>query len=503
MRFAVAFLSIVALLSNREVSLAAERDGRQENIHDSSGLRNLKSSGQRQHVVRRVYGPENGKVRKEVALLEESTERSQTGFLTNRSHVVPYLNHPFDKNTRRLSDKPEDLYRPIRIAYDTSKLDSQRDGSNAAQIDFIKTKILPRTAEFWSRALSVVPVNGDLFISASELNNRRYCGDSEFTEVPSQHISSGIPDTDLMLYISGTPSSRFCSGSTLAVAVACNFDHFDRPTAGAINFCLNQIELRADGTASESIIQDNVDVAIHEAAHVLGMSSNSYRFFRDPDTGDARTTRPFTTKTVTCVDGVQRSLILPDENTMRFFLADNGQRFASIVTPKVRAMVRNQFNCQSIAGAQLENQPTGSDSCTGDHWDERLFYPEALSGVISPTTNILSHLTLALFEDSGWYKANYTQGQMNPWGLNAGCNFATDSCLIPSTSTPEIPAYSRGYFCNEGSRRGCSPAVTHKLACTIIDYNYILPRRVPDSQFQYFLSDTTRGGPRQADYCPV
>ena len=88
------------------------------------------------------------------------------------------------------------------------------------------------------------------------------------------------------------------------------------------------------------------------------------------------------------MDDVERSLILPDENTMKFFQADNGQRYAAVVTPKVRAIARNQFNCQELEGAKLENQPTGTDSCTGDHWDEHDYYPEALSGVISPNGHL-------------------------------------------------------------------------------------------------------------------
>ena len=74
---------------------------------------------------------------------------------------------------------------------------------------------------------------------------------------------------------------------------------------------------------------------------------------------------------------------------MEIGIDDRGRRFATIVTPKVTAIARNQFDCQSLSGAALENQPTRAESCVGDHWDERLFYPEALSGVISPTTNIL------------------------------------------------------------------------------------------------------------------
>lgn len=238
-------------------------------------------------------------------------------------------------------------------------------------------------------------------------------------------------------------------------------------------------------------------------SHILGHSSNSYRFFRDPDTGEALTPRPFSTREVTCVDDVTRSLILPAENTMKFSEASNGKRFASIVTPKVRQIARNQFDCQSIEGAQLENQPTGSDSCTGDHWDERLFYDNALSGVISPTTNILTPMTLALFEDSGWYKANYTQAKISPWGLSAGCDFATADCIVTGANGPEVPDYGRGYFCADSSQRGCSSGQTHKMGCTINDYYHIVPRDLPDNYFQYFDGSPTLGGPRQADFCPV
>ena len=187
----------------------------------------------RQHVIRRVYGPDNAMVRKNIAAVEERMERSRTG-LNNPEHIIEYKNHPYDKTKRGLQTTQDSTFEPIRIFYETVALDSIRDGSNAAKIDFIKREILPRTSEFWQLALSVVPISGNLYISTSELDSRAYCGDSEFTEVPTKYISDGIADADLVLFVSGTPSSRFCSGTTLAVAVACNFDQFDRPTAGAV-----------------------------------------------------------------------------------------------------------------------------------------------------------------------------------------------------------------------------------------------------------------------------
>lgn len=476
-----------------------------------AGDAQLRSSSEKdatsQSVIRRLYGPENALVRRNIREVEERPERSRTGFMGDPNHRVPYQNHPYDK-TRNLQEEgetvSEDLFKPMRVTFYTAALDDLRTSENAAKIDFIESEILPRTAEFWSTALSVVPVSGNLLVSTAELDSRIYCGDSEFTQVPAEHISTGIPNTDLLLYVSGTPSSRFCSGTTLAVAVSCNFDQYDRPTAGAINVCLDQIDLREDGTASSAIIQNNVDVMIHEVAHVLGHSSNSYPFFWDSETGTPRTPRPFESTTITCVDDVERNLVLPAENTMKFSQASNGQRYAMIVTPKVQAIARNQFNCQSLEGAKLENQPTGSDSCTGDHWDERDFYIEALSGVISPTTNVLSHLTLALMEDSGWYRANYTQGRMNPWGLGAGCEFVEEPCLVVDESgQTSIADFGEGYFCLEGSARGCSPELSHKMACSVLDYFYVLPRELPPERFQYFPSEPTKGGPRQADFCPL
>jgi leishmanolysin-like peptidase len=188
---------------------------------------------------------------------------------------------------------------------------------------------------------------------------------------------------------------------------------------------------------------------------------------------------------------------------MTFTATSTGKRFASIVTPKVQAIARNQFDCQDLEGAQLENQPTRSDSCTGDHWDESLYYPEAMSGVISPTTNVLSSLTLALMEDSGWYRADYAMSRMSTWGLGAGCDFVNEPCLIKTDDGPVIPAHGKGFFCNKQNMEGCSPELTHKQGCTVIDYFYLVPQNLPSEEFQWFPGETSLGGPRQADFCPV
>ena len=505
--------STIDKLNHKSNIMNTERNGKQNEV-------TMQVRGRVANLLRRVYGEENAHVRRAIEEIETSTYRSQTGLRADPTFIVPYENHPYDHSddfdnennaelksskrtqSRNLQENASSL-QPIRITAITTAMDARLNDFNEKQINFLKKKVIPQTLEFWSSALHVVPVSGPLVINKAELSNRLYCGDSEFTEVPQSHLTEGIPDTDLVLYISAQPSTRFCGPSTLAVAVACNFDQYDRPIAGAVNFCLDQLDLDEEGNASESITQDNVDVAIHEAAHVLAMSSNSYRFFYDSEIGRPRTRRPFSSMTVTCVDGQQKSLVVPAENTLKFFIGSNSQRYASIVTPKVLAVIRNQFDCQEMEGAPLENQPTGSQSCTGDHWEERLFYPEALSGVISPTTNILSPLTLALMEDSGWYMANYSFAQVSPWGHGAGCDFVYNKCIDSSSGEALVPDFGRGYFCNKANSRGCSTAHTHKMACTVIDYSLYFPPNPPPNQFQYFPNDPTLGGPRQADFCPL
>ncbi|KIH65984.1 hypothetical protein ANCDUO_03691 [Ancylostoma duodenale] len=48
---------------------------------------------------------------------------------------------------------------------------------------------------------------------------------------------------------------------------------------------------------------------------------------------------------------------------------------------------------------------------------------------VATTYNSFSRITLALFEDSGWYKVNYNNADEMLFGRGLGCNFAKQSCL--------------------------------------------------------------------------
>lgn len=104
-----------------------------------------------------------------------------------------------------------------------------------------------------------------------------------------------------------------------------------------------------------------------------------------------------------------------------------------VVTPKVVEEVRNHFNCSKLEGAELEDQ--GGEGTALTHWEKRILENEAMTGTHTQSP-VFSRITLALMEDSGWYKPNYSMAQPLSWGRNLGCNFVMKSCKdwISSTS---------------------------------------------------------------------
>ena len=190
---------------------------------------------------------------------------------------------------------------------------------------------------------------------------------------------------------------------------------------------------------------------------------------------------------------------------------EDGQRHAIVTTPKVKTVVRNHFNCQTLQGARLENQPTNPQSCFGDHWEEQHFYPELMTSTMKLTSTVLSPISLAYLEDSGWYIANYSQSNILPWGHGVGCDFAKKPCLHLSKKNNQagkktiLPSHSRGFFCNERVL-GCSAGLTHKMGCIIIDYSgpdYAYSNIPPPPKHSQYFSDPNLGGPSQSNFCPV
>eukprot|EP00586_Coscinodiscus_wailesii_P020979 CAMPEP_0172492474 /NCGR_PEP_ID=MMETSP1066-20121228/23654_1 /TAXON_ID=671091 /ORGANISM="Coscinodiscus wailesii, Strain CCMP2513" /LENGTH=588 /DNA_ID=CAMNT_0013262139 /DNA_START=416 /DNA_END=2182 /DNA_ORIENTATION=+ len=353
----------------------------------------------------------------------------------------------------------------------------------------------------WSNHLSLKPVQQPITIPPNVCFN--------MLDPPLSHLASGVPDADLLLFVSAVDCEN---AGNLAYAFPCAQDQYDRPIIGSVTFCL---ESMADDPTDRDV-QGLIDIAIHELGHVLGLSSNLMAYFRDWDDGMApRTKRPLKSRRIRCADGKRRHVLLPSESTLSRTVTDRKWSF-EVVTPTVRTVVRNQFNCSSILGARLENQPTNPESCFGSHWDERFFFTETMGPIYSyhRGNNVLSALTMALLEDSGWYKANYTSVRVSSFGHAAGCDFVNGDCIVGGGN---VPSYGKGFFCNHTSRFDANGAIfgdwicdnTHSgmALCDLFPQesnNFAVAQRTKDMAAKSYFTDAELVPLfEHADFCPI
>ena len=200
----------------------------------------------------------------------------------------------------------------------------------------------------------------------------------------------------------------------------------------------------------------------------------------------------------------------------------NGDVYYDIVTPRVAQVVQNHFHCPRLAGARLENY---EPSCVGSHWDERLFLTDILSPALAWRNNRLSPLTLALLEDTGWYKVNYANVTTPTFGLGAGCDFVEGDCIVDDKVAP----YAKDYFCDHPIRLQededggsgtfdmdveswnkvtCDPTHHYWAMCDLWDAStipdFLNARFPPGNQATHYFSDANlQVSFPQADYCPI
>ena len=53
-----------------------------------------------------------------------------------------------------------------------------------------------------------------------------------------------------------------------------------------------------------------------------------------------------------------------------------------------------------------------------------------MNGEIYTPEQVISEFTLALLEDTGYYKANYYTGGLMRYGKNKGCKFVNEKCIV-------------------------------------------------------------------------
>jgi hypothetical protein len=362
-------------------------------------------------------------------------------------------------------------WEPIRILNDWTYLESQQGITmgktgktiTSSLISSLK-EVMTTATKYFESILRVQRMKTDLKVTN---DSKLQCKDSSGNKFPiEKNIFSGVP-YDLVLF---PYFGEFTSGGTLAYGSNCAADidwTTRRRYAGIIQFNPDMFN-----PTNTNWLEYTASVAIHEITHVLVFnpayylnSSGSNTQYVDEYLKQIPKTSFFTEVTV---NGVRRNLIS---------------------SPKVKAAVQKYYNCPTAIGMELENVTSGSNLPTGPHWESRLMKSDNMAPYDFPERH-MSEITLALFEDSGWYKTNAYTGGLFQYGKNGGCKFLESKCIENEQATNRV-------FCSKKDEPMCSSGNIYRSAC-----NLGSGKSGVSKTYQYF-SDVTAFGDNAADNCPM
>ena len=166
----------------------------------------------------------------------------------------------------------------------------------------------------------------------------------------------------------------------------------------------------------------------------------------------------------------------------------NGLQRIFFAGPRVLEAAKKHFACDSIDGIQLEHQ--GGPGTVLSHWESKIMLGDYMNGY-DFADMVISEITLALFEDSGWYEVKYYTGGLFRFGKGQGCAFLNDNCIINEES--EFPKE----FCTRSGETKCMTSNLGRGKCYLTHYIEDLPE-----EYRYF-SNKKKGGYPPAEFCPV
>uniref|UniRef100_A0A0G2JX27 Leishmanolysin-like peptidase n=1 Tax=Rattus norvegicus TaxID=10116 RepID=A0A0G2JX27_RAT len=238
----------------------------------------------------------------------------------------------------------------------------------------------------------------------------------------------GVQNTDFLLYVRVAHTSR-ChrEPSVIAYAACCQLDSEDRPLAGTIVYCAQHL-------SSPSLGHDDIVMAtLHELLHALGFSGQLFKMWRDCPSGLSARENCSTRKQVTRRD-------------------EGGQLL--LTTPAVsRSLAKHLGVPGTSLGVPLEEEQGSLSS----HWESRLLQGSIMTAAFDGAQHTrLDPITLAAFEDSGWYQVNHSAAEELLWGQGSGPDFGLVSTCRNGSSD---------FFCT-GSGLGCHYLHLDKGRCS-------------------------------------
>lgn len=96
-----------------------------------------------------------------------------------------------------------------------------------------------------------------------------------------------------------------------------------------------------------------------------------------------------------------------------------------IKSPKMLTQMRDHYSCPELNQLVLENE--GGIGTFSSHFEKYIFGNELMCGAIEFSPRF-SKISLALMEDSGWYKVDYQKADLFEFGRGTGCGIFKMKC---------------------------------------------------------------------------
>ena len=310
---------------------------------------------------------------------------------------------PIDHNSllyrRRLKDVDEDGFKDFNIYIDMTNLKKEIELYKIQNYSGLFINSINKAKETLQKLLKVKSLEIDFNLNDDDIRDNigiDYWDEEKFgTKAMGKGINMFYLGIDLVIFAKFEKMDDDILASSSAVIMNSITGH---PIVGVVYINKNiDFSIKNSQEYFQSII-------LHEFTHILGF--NKYHFYY--------------------------YLNIIEEKDNIFF----------INSTKVVQVAQKYFNCSHIDGIPLEDY--GSFGTVGSHWEARVLLGDYMNGIIYPEEQVISEFTLALLEDTGYYKANYYTGGLMRYGKNKGCDFLNKACV--DNSTKQINPYFENEF---------------------------------------------------------
>eukprot|EP01062_Namystynia_karyoxenos_P017399 TRINITY_DN16398_c1_g1_i1.p1 TRINITY_DN16398_c1_g1~~TRINITY_DN16398_c1_g1_i1.p1 ORF type:complete len:3421 (+),score=748.10 TRINITY_DN16398_c1_g1_i1:92-10354(+) len=294
---------------------------------------------------------------------------------------------------------------------------------------------------------------------------------------PNATASLELPGYDLVLFVTAAPDTDAAWSFTCQVAADM------RPTVVVLNVAPNRIPAAQRLPRGDAQLRARILQALF---HALGLHTALWPGWAQARVNATKASRSCIINAASC-----RNITL-------------------LVTPAAtRWLQQVQFRCEgnplggsgTTDGAELEDAMI-TPPVALPYWEKRIFRGEVmtmlpdLAYAQAEDVPVVSGLTLAAFEDTGWYQVNHKMAQVLRWGRLQRCEFATHDCgewpqryrLVPSS--PPGPQQLQ-----------CSADFLSLASSSIVTW----PQRELPARFRWLgaLRPLDGGRDRLMDFCPV